>query len=336
MIYVITGHLGGGKTLLSVELARQYLVAGKRVASNITLNLEYLVPADNEARWIKLPYIPTADHLRQLGDGYDGPYDEERFGLIVLDEAGTWLNSRDWNDKGRRELFHWLTHARKKGWDIALIIQDFESLDAQIRRSITEIYVDCSRLDRVKIPYLPVRLPRIHRATAYYKSPLGQVYKRWHTSGTDLFKAFDTREAIGEELLFTETATIDARGSWSGLPARLLVGRYMPPPQGRGFLAIAAAKLVWFYLWWTAVNAPAARRVAGAGIAVRDWWQLQLMRAFPKAYPSAVRECAANGYRLGSSEHERTMSPARARVSRLVADDVCAYRLDKKNPAGAG
>ena len=333
MIYVITGHLGSGKTLLAVDLARQYLLEGRRVASNITLHLEHLLPPDNGAEWTKLPYIPTADHLRALGDGYAGPYDESRFGLVLLDEAGTWLNSRDWNDRGRRELFHWLTHARKKGFDIALIIQDFESLDAQVRRSITEIYVDCSRLDRVKIPYLPIRLPRIHRATAYYKSPLGQVYKRWHTSGTDLFRAFDTREAITEEVTFTDTGAVDARGTWTGLPARTLFGRYSPPPLGRALLIGAAFKLAALHVWWTAFQAPASRRGVGAGLNVRDWWQLQLARAFPKAYPELVMQCAAKGYRLGSPQHVATLAPARPKLSKLVADDLASYRRQAAPPS---
>lgn len=177
MIYVMTGHLGSGKSLLTVQMAINYLAAGKRVASNMTLFLDKALPSTSKATAIKLPYIPAAEHLKALGQGYEGKYDESKFGLVILDEAGTWLNSRDWNDKDRRGLFQWVTHARKHGWDVALIVQDYEALDSQIRRSVTELYVSCSRLDRIKLPGLPITLPRIHRAKATYKGPAGAVYK---------------------------------------------------------------------------------------------------------------------------------------------------------------
>ncbi|MEK6805322.1 MAG: zonular occludens toxin domain-containing protein [Pseudomonadota bacterium] len=230
MIYVITGHLGSGKTLLAVELAFQYLREGRRVASNITLNPEYALSWKSRASPLKLPYIPTVEHFETIGQGYEGDYDENKFGLVLLDEAGTWLNSRDWNDKDRRGLFTWITHARKKGWDVALIVQDYESMDAQIRRSVTELFVSCSRLDRVKIPYLPIRMPRIHMATARYKSEHGPKYKTWQTRGTDLFKAYDTRESVRPETLETENGPQDMRAVYSMLSAWHNHGRYRPAP----------------------------------------------------------------------------------------------------------
>ncbi len=44
--------------------------------------------------------------------------------LVVLDECGTWLNTREWQDKSRQNLIDWMLHSRKKGWDIILIVQD--------------------------------------------------------------------------------------------------------------------------------------------------------------------------------------------------------------------
>lgn len=164
MIYVVTGHLGAGKTLMAVTMAvEEYIDKGRRVASNMVLHLDKACYKDNRTTAIKLPGIPTVEHLDALGTGYDmsQPYDESKFGLILLDEAGTWLNSRDWADKDRRGLFRWITHARKLGWDVALIVQDYEALDAQIRRSVTEVYIGCRRADRIKIPYLPIRLPKM-------------------------------------------------------------------------------------------------------------------------------------------------------------------------------
>lgn len=233
MILFLTGHLGSGKTLLGVALAQTYMLQGRRVASNITLNPEYLVGPQDRQVVTKLPFIPTPEHLEQLGKGYDGEeYDEEKFGLLILDEAGTWLNSHDWKDKDRRGLFQWITHARKYGWDVALIVQDWESLDAQIRRSVCEVYVSCSRLDRIKVPFLPVKLPRMHMATARYQGPGGPKIRRWFTRGTELFKAYDTREAVKPEVLWTDAGPVDVRAVQSRLSAWHVRGRYLPPRLG--------------------------------------------------------------------------------------------------------
>ncbi len=256
MIYVITGHLGSGKSLLAVRLAHDYLRAKKRVASNITLHLDELCPRSSRLSATKLPYIPTADHLKMLGRGdvvdawgevagaaETDDYDEDKFGLILLDEAGTWLNSRDWNDKGRRELFSYLTHARKYGWDVALLVQDYEALDAQIRRSITEIYVRCFRLDRIKVPYLPIKLPKSFVASGLYGGPNGMRYKRWLALGSEYFKAYRTREAVRMQSMYDDTGKeVDMRAPYSMLSAWHLRGRYLPPRPTPSIIVTALIK----------------------------------------------------------------------------------------------
>jgi hypothetical protein len=249
MDYIITAHKGSGKSKLAVSFAvNDYLKKGKRVASNITLCLDHALPTESKMTAIKLPYIPTKEHLDQLGNGYPeldplkpSTYDEEKFGLVILDEAGSWLNSREWNDANRKGLFTWLTHARKYGWDVALIIQDLESLDAQIRRSIMECFVQCKRLDRIKVPYLPIRLPKIFQATAYYGGPNGFKYKSW-TANDQSDKWYFTGEAIRMEQLYTDTGMLDMRASTTMLSSWHLAGRYLPKPEPKTLLLSIAAK----------------------------------------------------------------------------------------------
>lgn len=233
--YCLTGHKGAGKTLIAVGMAQKYLRRGRRVAANITLRPEHLVKAQDRSVIFKLPGFPRHEDLQLLGRGYEGPYDESKFGLVILDEAGSWLNSHDWKDPDRRGLFHWLTHARKLGWDVVLIIQDWESLDGQTRRSITELYTGCSRLDRIK--FLGIGLPKIHLATHRYKGPSGIITGRDFYTGNSLYSGYDTTESVIKDLNYTDVGPIDARGCYTLLSAWHLKGRYMTAPEPWWLLA---------------------------------------------------------------------------------------------------
>jgi len=323
MIYIVCGHLGSGKTLLTVRLAQRYMQEGRRVASNITLRPDKLVHRDDKQIVTKLPYIPTAQHLKQIGAGYEsGPddYDENRFGLVILDEAGTWLNSRNWQDKERLGLFQWITHARKSGWDVALIIQDFESLDAQIRRSICELYVECNRTDRIKIPYLPLKMPRMHAAVARYKGPTGTKADSWWTRGTDLFGAFRTREAVHmEEVVADDGTTIDIRANVSLLSAWHVHGRYLPPKASLRMWADFIGKSL------TAVVlllvASGARRAAIKQALGDDFSQLM-----PMVNPERSRAVFADR-KKPRIQIERSTPPLHP--SRLLAHSMHAYRVKR-------
>ena len=122
-VYAITGELGTGKSLLCVSKIRDALVAGRRVATNLDLKLEHLVSARVPRDVLRVPDFPSREDLDALGMGCPD-YDEKRFGLLVLDEAATFLNSRDFRQEGRADVIKWLLHSRKFRWDVFLIIQD--------------------------------------------------------------------------------------------------------------------------------------------------------------------------------------------------------------------
>ncbi|AOE85599.1 zonular occludens toxin domain-containing protein [Pseudomonas sp. TCU-HL1] len=145
----------------------------------------------------------------------------------MLDECGTWLNSREWNDKERRKLIDWFLHARKHRWDIIFLIQDIESCDAQIVRALCEHLVVCRRMDRFKI--MGFGLPRFHVANVYYGRTAEVKVDRWMYRGTDLFKAYDTRQVFRDGIEFYEQGPVDMRAPYSMLSAWHLKGRYLPP-----------------------------------------------------------------------------------------------------------
>lgn len=206
-VYIVTGKLGNGKTLVSVARIKDYLDRGRRVATNLDLRLhEMFGKSSRNLDVIRVPDKPKILDLEAIGKGTDS-YDESKNGLLVLDECGTWFNARNWSDKDRKEVNEWFLHARKLGWDVILIVQDVSILDSQARAAIAELTAFCKRLDRISIPYVGalfkllsggrMPMPRIHTAKVVYgTAPTDLVFDRWTYRGTGLFRAYDTKQAF--------------------------------------------------------------------------------------------------------------------------------------------
>ena len=266
-VYFVTGRLGAGKTLCAVDKIREYLSAGRRVATNLDLNLEHLMPADSRATVVRIPDRPRVEDLNGLGQGCEeGGHSEERFGLLVLDECLTWLNSRSWNDKGRLQVLDWFLHARKLRWDIIFLLQNIEAVDGQLRDSLCEHFVQCRRLDKLKL-FKVIQLPRIHHATVYYgtNASNGVYVDRWVYRGSDLFEAYDTEQRFKDGVEFLPQGPTDMRASYTHLSAWHLKGRYLEQPKVSDPVTIASAfKLLVFPLvvLWMLIHPRSCKLVA--------------------------------------------------------------------------
>lgn len=239
-IYLISGKLGSGKTLSAVGRIKDALLEGRKVATNLDLRLENLLPthAGQPVRkrpvvCMRLPDKPTIDDLSAIGCGNES-MDENKNGIIVLDELATWLNSRTFNDKTRMPVIDWLLHSRKKGWDVYFICQHLEQIDKQVRQALVEYLVVCRRMDRMKLPfiggliktlsggYLQGTMPKIHVAIVRYGTqPDAIKADTWVYRGHDLYAGYDTRQE------FTDGYS---KGPYSYLPPWHLSGGNVPLP----------------------------------------------------------------------------------------------------------
>lgn len=258
-VYFVTGKLGAGKTLAAVGRIREYLRAGRRVATNLDLNLEKMLPAQSRATVTRLPDKPRAEDLEALGTG-DGlsldEYDESKFGLLVLDELASWFNTRAWNDKSRASVIEWFLHARKYHWDLLLLVQDLEAVDKQLRGSLCEHLVICRRLDRLTVPFVGrvakaltgkrLPMPKIHVGSVFYgDSPSGFKVDRWWYRGVELFGAYRTGQVFTLDQMFLDDGqVVDMRASCSVLSPWHLVGRYAPPRRSLAQWLRDVAKLL--------------------------------------------------------------------------------------------
>ena len=252
-VYIFTGKLGGGKTLCSVARIREKIQAGCRVATNLDLNLVNMFGLNaRDLDVIRIPDKPKIHDLEAIGYG-NTDYDESRNGLLVLDECGTWFNSRNWNDKDRKPVNDWFLHARKYGWDVILIIQDIKLLDSQAREALAEHTAFCRRLDRVQIPVIGAlfkaitgyRLtgPKLHVAKVVYGTSHDDLVADRHVyKGTGLYSCYDTKQLFLSDY---------PHGVFSYLTPWHTRGRYQVKHDWRFYMRMTR-------IYWRRFKAPAA------------------------------------------------------------------------------
>lgn len=241
-VYFVTGKLGAGKSLTSVGRIREAFERGVPVATNLNINLAAMLGRNKRnTRLYRVPDKPSLADLQALGKG-NTSYDERKNGLLVLDECGTWFNSRTWNDKSRQDVINWFLHARKLGWDIIFIVQDISIVDKQARLALAEHTVFCRRLDRMQIPIistailvltlgqLRLKLPKLHVGIVKYgDNAQSLTVDKWHLWGTDLYASYDTKQAFSDHY---------EHSTYSVLPPWYTHGRYTVPFTPRNLMRI--------------------------------------------------------------------------------------------------
>lgn len=280
--WTVIGELGAGKTILSVGKIKEFLLNDKRVASNLDLNLEALLPYWSKQTYTRLMDYPQLDELQALGYGSNSK-SEKTFGLLALDELSMWLNSHNWNAKGRDDFIVFQRHIRKRHWHTLFIAQDIESIDKQARNALVERVVRAGRTDRMRIPLLGTllrlfgfsgNLPQWHLGEVHYgKDPRSRVQERWTYHGQDLYNAYNTDQHFhaGTRLADWEpydhlknkpqALAIEIDGCFTVLSPWHTKGRYMSwrdknKKAFTGFIFITALVLFFVYLFFVFKNLP--------------------------------------------------------------------------------
>jgi len=204
--WTVIGELGAGKTILSVAHVRDnFLLRGLKVASNVDMFLEYLMPPMSKVTYLRLTDFPELKELQELGKGGDTKREKD-FGLVFLDEVAMFLNARSWQKDGRDDFIIFQRHLRKRRWHSLLLTQDVESMDKQARNALVERVVRCGRTDRIKLPVIGKFLQffgfsgmrkQKHIGYVYYGKFIakGAVYQqKWDYEGQNLWLAYDTEQ----------------------------------------------------------------------------------------------------------------------------------------------
>lgn len=245
--YALTGKKGTGKSKHAVLLIRdRYLKNKRQVVTNLDLNLEPMFGPHSRATYVRVPDKPKSFDLLAAGHGNPGSYDEDLNGALVLDEMGTWLNTRTFADKDRAAVLDYFAHARKHGYDTWYIMQNVVQVDKQLRESFIEQTVRHTAFNRVKIPFFgwilgalfgekAAFLPKFHAAVFRIGvNPQDMIANRAVFSGKDVEPCYDTRQVFMENY---EHGTHSVLSPWH------VKGRYLPQPEP-GFWASLFAGLL--------------------------------------------------------------------------------------------
>lgn len=128
MICAFVGALGAGKSYSMVELGLRYLAQGYRVYS-VTQDVQYADPVD-------LEQIP-----KLISHAADGKQDS----VLLMDEAGLLLFSRDWARKDTSPLIQFVITSRKRGFHIFYTAQ-YKAMVDKVLREVTTDIVYCMKL----------------------------------------------------------------------------------------------------------------------------------------------------------------------------------------------
>lgn len=245
-VYVVQGKLGTGKGKFCMLKMHEALLDGRRVATNFDLYLDGLMPANNRMTAVRVPDKPTAQDLDDIGPGNpDDKFNEERNGVLVLDELGSWLNSRGFNTPQRAALLDWLIHARKKGWDVYLIVQNIDMIDKQVRIGLAEYQVRLIRADKIKLPIVGTflgkrgRLPKLHIANTSLTDVPGVTIDREWFKGEYLHTGYDTLQVFRDWVRDPKDEGFHSElyaGPYSYLSAWHTKGRHLAPVARKSLL----------------------------------------------------------------------------------------------------
>jgi hypothetical protein len=154
----------------------------------------------------------------------------ESRGVMVLDEAHDWMNSRAWQQDDRMEFVRWFSRHRKLGWDVYLVTQYLTNIDSQVR-NLCEYHVTLLNLrNGLKVAGVPLCPVNVFLAVWRWNGGAAaqqNVSKRnvnrltpWIANLYDTFGGTGLAEAPAEDryLLPLELPTADSASADASVP----------------------------------------------------------------------------------------------------------------------
>lgn len=142
-IEVISGGLGGGKTLFGVEQAIDHITKGGTVFTQVEVYADKIAAVLHDRGWIfdpsRLVILPKDVTIQKLADHIERGSSEQLV-MVLWDEASFDVNSKD-RQKLEREFQDLCTLARKLDIWLVLVSQLFNDLDNQVRGRVQRLWI---------------------------------------------------------------------------------------------------------------------------------------------------------------------------------------------------
>lgn len=137
-IYLYSGTPGSGKSLHATYDLIDYIKSGRGVIANFQVDTSYF-----KKKRVTFTYKDnselTVEWLLDYARRHHIP-NKEKQTLLIIDEAGTFFNSRDFNNAQRMKWIRFFTQHRKLGYTVILVAQFDRMIDRQIRACIETEY----------------------------------------------------------------------------------------------------------------------------------------------------------------------------------------------------
>lgn len=134
MIYSIVGKPGSGKSYMLVRLAKYFLQQGIDVYSNIILDVEAMKLKAHKPLFRKSKQLGRCYYWQSLQQ-----FRHIHNGIVLLDEAGAYFESREWSKFSVEDRVKFQQH-RKQKLDIYLTVQNFARVESTVRQLTNFVY----------------------------------------------------------------------------------------------------------------------------------------------------------------------------------------------------
>ena len=142
-VYLYSGTVGSGKSLLATYHIWDCLFSRKNVIANFPINTDYAKRRKIGQFFYKPSQEITPAFLVRFSlqnHVHTGSKRKKMQTLLVIDEAELLFNSREWGKQDRLSWIFFFSHSRKLNYDVILIAQNDKMLDRQVRAQCEKEY----------------------------------------------------------------------------------------------------------------------------------------------------------------------------------------------------
>jgi len=201
-IEVISGGLGGGKTLLGVEKALDHMTAGGTVFTQVEVYPLVIAATIARRGYVfdpeRLIVLPKDVSIQRLADHIQRGSSEQLV-MVLWDEASFDVNSKD-RQKLEREFQDLCTLARKLDIHLVLVSQLFNDLDNQVRGRVQNLWI-CRNLSKYRIMGLfSIPLPILFRVCYHVAGFSKPQFSHFDISifRSDAIGCYNTKALLGQ------------------------------------------------------------------------------------------------------------------------------------------